>query len=294
MFNWDLYFKIMRWRILKNHKKRLMEIARKIEIIAEFSKNQIIEENITVEECLANAKKLALEAKKAGADVGKWQCHVFEDEKEFRNEKRWDWIKLNERLTPYFGFWKPLCEFQEEIGLDFLVTPMSKSAAIKVNDFVGRWKVGSADIVNFELLQYLKETEKPIILSTGMSTEGQIDKAVRFLDNQIQYLNYCVSLYPCPVYKINLNRITELKQKYDLPIGFSDHSLSIEVPALAVRMGAMAIEKHFTLDKNAFGPDHKISLLPDEFKKMVELCRLAEKDGESFEEEKLNWRNYRK
>jgi sialic acid synthase SpsE len=264
-----------------------------IEIIAEAGKNFIISEDPTIEECLNNAKELASAAKDCGADVVKFQCHAFGDERKFRSKERWDWIRFNESLTPYFKFWKSLKEHCDEIKIEFLCTPMSKSAAIKVGDFVKRWKVGSADIVNFELLRFLKDTKKPIIISTGMSTKEQIDKAVKFLGNQIQYLNYCVSLYPCPTHKINLAKVIKLKERYKLPVGFSDHSLSIEAPALAVRMGAVAIEKHFTLNRNAFGPDHKCSLLPDEFKKMVDLCRLAERDGESLEEEKLYWKNFR-
>ena len=203
-------------------------------------------------------------------------------------------MQLNEVLTPYKEFWEPLKVFCDQLGLEFLTTPMSKVAAEKVNILVDRWKVGSADITDFELLTYLKSTSKPIILSTGMSTDEQVDKAVEFLGKQIQLINYCVSIYPCPVHKINLGRIKELQERYKLPVGFSDHSLSVEVPALAVRMGAVAVEKHFTLDRNDYGPDHKVSLLPSEFKQMVESCKLAETEGESFEEEKNYWKNFRK
>jgi len=171
---------------------------------------------------------------------------------------------------------------------------MSKQAAIKVGNFVSKWKVGSADIVDFELLEYLKSTGKPIIISTGMSTKEQIERAVYFLGNQIQIIMYCISIYPTPIYKINLTNLVKLSGRYKIPVGFSDHSLSVEVPALAVRMGAVAIEKHFTLDRNNWGPDHKVSLLPEEFKQMVNLCKLAETEDESFEEEKEHWRNFRK
>jgi sialic acid synthase SpsE len=266
----------------------------KVEIIADIGKNFIdsSDKKQTIEDALTRAKRLAFWAKQSGVDVAKFQVHILEDEKRKRSKNRWQWIKQNEDLTPFL-FWEELKEYCDYLNIKFLITPMSELAARKVDPLVGRWKVGSADITDFDLLGFLKETGKPIIVSTGMSTLEEIDKVVEFLGSQIQYLNYCVSIYPCPVYKIDLGKVISLKQKYKLPVGFSDHSLSVEIPALAVRVGAEAIEKHFTLDRNGFGPDHKVSLLPEEFKKMVELCRLAEKDGESFEEEKLYWKNFR-
>lgn len=266
-----------------------------IEIIADIGKNFIdsTDNNQTVDDALLKAKRMVFMAKEAGVDIVKFQTHVAKDEIKKRSKSRVRWIEMNERLTP-FWFWKELKDYCDYLGIEFLITPMSKMAAEKVDELVYWWKVSSADIVDFELLEFLKNTGgKPIILSTGMSTGQQIEKAVKFLGKQIEYLNYCVSLYPCPIYKIDFRKMLALNKKYNLPIGFSDHSLSIETPALAVRMGAVAIEKHLTLDRSAFGPDHKASLLPGEFKKMVELCRLAEKDGESFEEEKLNWERFR-
>jgi len=239
-----------------------------------------------------NATKMIRLAKESGATVAKFQTHVFEDEKIKRDKSRYNWIEFNEQITP-IEFWEEMKNECDEIGIEFMTTPMSKMAAQKVNHLVKRWKVSSADIVDFELLKYLKETKKPIIISTGMSTEGQIDKVVDYLGDQIEFINYCVSIYPCPIYKIDLSKMIKLKDKYNLSVGFSDHSLSIEVPTLAVRMGAVAVEKHFTLDRNVYGPDHKASLLPEEFKKMVDLCKLAETDSESFEEEKKHWDNFR-
>jgi len=265
----------------------------KLDLIAEIGKNFIDSiKKKDFNECLGDVERLVHWAKLSNATVVKFQCHVLEDERKKRDESRWSWIRINEEATPV-EFWQRLKGFCDWQGVEMLVTPMSKMAAQKVNDLVNRWKVSSADIVDMELLEYLKSTKKPIILSVGMSTQQQVYAAVKFLKKQIQFINYCVSLYPTPIYKIDLSNILKLKEKYGLPVGFSDHSLSIEVPALAVRMGACAVEKHFTLDRNAFGPDHKISLLPDEFKKMVELCKLAETEGESFESEKEQWKTFR-
>jgi len=267
----------------------------KTEVIAEIGKNYIdsTRDKQTVEECLVLAKRMVFRAKEAGADVVKFQTHVWEDEKNKRSSKREYWSMLNEKLTPVGDFWVPLKEFCDSIGIEFLTTPMSKKAAEKINHLVGRWKVSSADIVDFDLLQYIKDTKKPVIISTGMSTNGQIDRAVEFLGDQIQLINYCVSIYPCDVSRINLQMINILKEKYNLPVGFSDHSLSTEVAVLAVKMGARSIEKHFTLDRDAFGPDHKASLLPEEFKKMVDAIRKAEIGKENLEEEKIHWDRFR-
>lgn len=267
-----------------------------MQIIADIGKNFIDKDwnfsAMSVPYYAERAVKLIKEAKLAGATVAKFQTHVFDDEQDYRDKSRYDWIKFNESITPV-TFWKELRRTCDYEGIEFMTTPMSKLAAQKVNHLVDRWKVSSADITNFDLLNYLKETKKPIILSTGMSTEEQITEAVRFLGDQIELINYCVSIYPCPIYKINLARLFELMALYNLPVGLSDHSLSIEVPVMALKMGAIAIEKHFTLDRNLPGPDHKVSLVPEEFKKMVDLCNLAEKEGESFEEEKLYWKKFR-
>lgn len=263
-----------------------------MQFIADIGKNFIDREGMSIQYYAERALNLVRKAKEAGATVAKFQTHVFEDEQNKRDISRYEWIKFNESITP-ITFWKEIkreCDFQ---GIEFMTTPMSKKAAEKVNPLVKRWKVGSADIVDYELLEYLKETGKPIIISVGMSTQEQIEQVINFLGNQIEFINYCVSIYPCPIYKIDLTNIIRLSGRYEYPVGLSDHSLSIEVPVLASRMGVYAIEKHFTLDRNAYGPDHKVSLLPEEFKQMVDDCNLAITDGNSFEQEKEHWKKFR-
>lgn len=264
------------------------------EIIAEIGKNFVDDTllpEIQADIVLFKAKRLIQLAKKAGADTVKFQTHVLKDEEQKRHPARWKWIHLNEVLTPPF-FWEEIKKYCDFLQVNFLTTPMSRLAAEKVNHLVNRWKVSSADIVDMELLRYLKKTKKPIILSTGMSSRGQVKKAVKFLGNQIDFINYCVSLYPCPIWKIDLSQLLELKKIYP-KVGFSDHSLSVEAPALAARMGAVAIEKHFTFSRNDFGPDHATSLEPEEFKKMVFLVRQAEKNPESFLDEQKYWEFFR-
>ncbi len=258
-------------------------------ITSEIGKNWITSEK--EEDYLNNAKELILASKNAGADLIKIQVHVSNDELKKRSKEREEWIKRNEAITTD-EFLKEIFDYANSLDIEMFGTGMSTLAAKKLNPFVRRHKISSADIVDIELLKYLKSTKKPIILSTGMSTAKQINKAVEFLGEQIDFINYCVSLYPCPIYKIDFEKMVLMKYMYER-VGFSDHSLSIDAPVLAVRMGAVAIEKHFTLNRNDFGPDHKVSLLPDEFKRMVELCKLAETDGESFEEEKQFWSKFR-
>lgn len=254
-------------------------MEQKIDIIAELGKNFIhTEQELSVSENLEMAKTLVLKAKESKATVAKFQCHVFEDEQKKRSKERWEWVKRNERATPYEEFWVPLKAYCDELEIEFLCTPMSRMAARKISHLVKRWKVGSADVVDYELLTYLIQySDKPIILSTGMSTKEQVREAVLTFMKAGKFLTlmHCVSIYPCPEEKLNLGTIAWLK-RFGLPVGFSDHSLSTESPAWAIFAGCELIEKHLTLDRSAYGPDHHMSLLPEEFAEMVKKIKWAE------------------
>src|SRR3990167_6385684 len=250
-----------------------------VEVIAEIGKGFIdVPEEQTPKELLFKAKLLVLEAKEAGANTTKFQCHVFEDEQTKRSEKRYEWIKRNERGTPY-EFWKPLAEFCKANDMSFLVTGMSKMACEKINDLVDRFKVGSGDVTDLEMLRYIAETKKPVILSTGMSTMPEVMRALDVLTSHGSKITlmHCISMYPTNEKRLNLNTINFFKKGFpNFKIGFSDHSLSLFAPCLAVAMGCEVIEKHLTLDRNAWGPDHKVSLIPKEFAKMVSEIRRTE------------------
>lgn len=266
----------------------------KTQIIAEAGKNFIdleVEQSVSVN--LLNAKRLVLFAQGSGADVVKFQCHVLEDEQKKRSSERYEWIKRNERATPYEDFWVPLKRYCDELGVEFMCTPMSKMAAEKIEPLVKRWKIGSADIVDMELLKYVKGNGKPVIISTGMSTTEQVDEAVEFLGDSLELINYCVSLYPCPIWKVDFMQILDLEQRYGIDVGWSDHTTSIEIPVFAVTMGATSVEKHFTMDRGAWGPDHRVSLEPNDFKQMVDWIREADKEENVFEEEKVLWDKFR-
>ena len=250
-----------------------------VEIIAEIGKGFIdVPEEQTPKELLFKAKLLVLEAKEVGATTIKTQCHVFEDEQKKRSEKRYEWIKRNERSTP-LEFWKPLAEFCKVNGMNFLVTGMSKMACEKINPLVDRFKVGSADLTDLEMLRYIAETKKPVILSTVMSTMPEVMRALDILTSHGSEITlmHCRSEYPTTDESINLQTIKFLKDRFpNFKIGFSDHTKSTDIPAYAVMFGISCIEKHFTLDQKAWGPDHHMSLEPRQFAEMVKKVRRAE------------------
>ncbi|PIR66448.1 MAG: hypothetical protein COU51_04160 [Parcubacteria group bacterium CG10_big_fil_rev_8_21_14_0_10_36_14] len=260
----------------------------KIFIIAEAGKNFIQTENgRPISEYLENAKKLVLEAKKAGADAIKFQTHNVYDEQldinvissHFKSSDRYSWVTRNTLATP-MEFWTELKNFCDKIGIIFFSTPMSRGAAKKINHLIPFWKVGSGDILDFVMLDYLADTKKPIILSSGMSTLEETDLAINFLKKRGAeiHLLHCVSKYPCAPEDLKLNTIPFLNERYGIRTGFSDHSLNITSVLVAVSLGAKIVEKHFSLDRNLWGSDHKVSLIPKEMAELVKKVRSLEKN----------------
>ena len=140
------------------------------------------------------------------------------------------------------------------------------------------WKIGSGDILDFVALDYMRNTDKPIILSSGMSTIEEVEQAVKFLreKNPRVALMHCVSKYPCPPEDLHLSTMNLYRDKFDMPIGFSDHSIGIEPDILAAAMGATILEKHFSMGRDIWGPDHKVSMTPAELKDLVKGVRELE------------------
>lgn len=160
-----------------------------------------------------------------------------------------------------------------------LCTPWDhQSLTLLENYGMEAYKVASADLTNLPLIESMTQTGKPLICSTGMSKENEIKITVDFLKqkNSNFVLLHCNSTYPAPIKDVNLNYITRLKNLYNVPVGYSGHEEGYVVPIGAVAFGACVIEKHFTLDKNLEGNDHKVSLLPSEFKIMVQSIRQIE------------------
>jgi len=257
-------------------------------VVAEVGKGFIqTEADQTVETYLQNAKELARLAKESGADAVKFQTHTVADEQaninvvapHFKGADRFNWVKRNTLATP-FWFWQELKKYCDEIGILFFSTPMSHGAAKILNDVgVDLWKVGSGDILDFVMLDYIASTKKPLIISGGMSTLEEVDKVVDFLKRRnVEFaLLHCVSKYPCPPEELQLQTVNFFKERYDIPIGFSDHSIGIDSALAAVALGATIIEKHFSLSRDLWGSDHKVAMTPAELKSLVKGIRAMEK-----------------
>lgn len=228
------------------------------------------------------AKKMIDAAKECGAHAAKFQSwspkSLIAKEEYDRNQKYDDSPKkhfgsLKEMVEKYYLREEQhyeLKEYCDSKQIDFCSTPFS-TAEVELLDScnVPFYKIASMDINNIELLNYVADRGKPVILSTGMARLGEIDNALELLEKrgckQISLL-HCISIYP-PLYEdIHLNNITMLQKTFGLPIGFSDHTIGFSIPLASVALGACIIEKHFTTDKDLPGWDHLISADPYEMK----------------------------
>lgn len=186
-----------------------------------------------------------------------------------------------------------LKKYCEGRGILFLTTPFSESAAEQINSLVPFWKVPSGEITNLPFLDYLAGTGKPVVLSTGMSTIGEVETAIHTIrkswgdkpPKEIDVggfklaplsLLHCVSSYPAVPESSNLAAMSTMQQAFNIPVGYSDHTLGIGISIAAVALGAEIIEKHFTLDTKMEGPDHLASLDPVDLKTMVGQIRNVE------------------
>lgn len=192
-----------------------------------------------------------------------------------RQESQQEMIRKLELSYESFQKLKKYCDKK---GILFLTTTYEIPSTERIFKLVPAFKVGSSDLTNIPFLQYLALKNKPIILSTGMSTLSMVERAISTLQNNVVKtksifppltLLHCTTNYPCPYNEVNLRAMVTLREAFKLPVGYSDHTLGIEVPVAAVALGASMIEKHFTLDRTMEGPDHKASLEPSELKAMV-------------------------
>lgn len=258
-------------------------------IVAELGKNFIqTQEDRPLDEYLKNAIALIDAAADAGVDAVKFQTHVLADEQlnlkivepHFSGSDRYSWIGRNERATP-LSFLKALKKHAEKRGLVFFSTPMSTMGAKKLAKVgVPMWKVASQDTLDFKMLDYMQGTGLPMIISSGRVGFSELDLAVNRLKekNVPLAILYCISKYPCPADYYNLGTIEHLIERYpDTVIGFSDHCIDTNEPALAaVKLGAKIIEKHFSLSRDFWGADHRASLIPDEMAALVKAVRNGE------------------
>jgi len=244
------------------------------------------------------AKKLIDVAEKAGVDYIKFQTFKtelaisknakkaeYQKKTTDKNESQFEMIKKLELDTEAH---EELMNYCHEKNILFLSTPFDHESIVLLNDLgLEIFKIPSGEITNLPYLKHIGKLDKKIILSTGMANIGEIEDALDILINagtkkeNITVL-HANTEYPTPMEDVNLKAMQTIACTFGINVGYSDHTLGIEVPIAAVAMGAKVIEKHFTLDRNLPGPDHKASLEPDELKAMVKAIRnieLAMGDG---------------
>ena len=242
------------------------------------------------------AYKLIDAAKKAGADAVKFQTFKSElivsanaeradYQKENMPHKNESQLEMIKRLELNFDSFVKLKEYCDKIGILFLSTTADLPSTDLIDHLVPLFKVGSADLTNNPFLKNLASRGKPIILSTGMSNLGEVESAIDIIKKHQPEINsefppisvlHCTTNYPCPYNEVNLKAMITLKEVFKIPVGYSDHTLGIEISVSAVALGATIIEKHFTLDNKMEGPDHKASLEPKELKLMIKSIRNIE------------------
>ena len=230
------------------------------------------------------AYKMIDAAKEAGVDCIKFQTFKtekiiiedakkaeYQEENSIKNETQYEMVK---KLELSYNEFKSLKEYCDRVGIIFLSTPDENESLDFLSDELNldTIKIGSGEVTNYLFLEDVAKKNKKIILSTGMATLGEVEKAIEIIrkyNNQKLILLHCTTNYPCPMEEVNLRAMLTLKNAFNIEVGYSDHTLGIEVPIAAVALGAKVIEKHFTLDKNLEGPDHIASLEPNELKEMV-------------------------
>ncbi len=222
------------------------------------------------------ARDLIQNAAEIGADAVKFQTYIT---KKFVNQKS-AVFKLFKKYELSFEEFAELSDFAKHLEIMFLSTPLDVESADFLDKIgVPAFKVASCDLTNMPFLKYLSEKGKPVILSTGMSDLSEVQDAVnvvRSAGNQDLVLLHCVSCYPASVMDVNLQVMRTLKEAFQVPVGFSDHTLSPLTSVVAVAMGASVIEKHFTLNKKLSGPDHKCSFDVLDFKGLISSIRQVE------------------
>lgn len=241
------------------------------------------------------ARKLVEIAAAAGADAVKFQ--TFRAEKVVTRDSvkakyqmentggRGSQLGMLKRLELPLSAYKELFSLCRRKGLVFMSTPFDEESA----DFLERlgmrvFKIPSGEITNRLLIRHIAAKKKPIILSTGMSYLNEVEKVIGWIyevwgksRRPGLTLLHCVSNYPARAEDVNLKAIKTLESAFNLPVGYSDHTIGVDIAVAAVAMGASVIEKHFTLGKDMKGPDHKASLEPDELRRMITAIRNVEK-----------------
>lgn len=237
------------------------------------------------------AKQLVDKAKEAGADCIKFQTFLSQNiaskvagKAEYQKtpaDSGESQLEMLRRLELSYSEFAALQAYCQEKEIEFLSTAFDLESIDFLNNIEIRiWKIPSGEITNLPYLLKIAGLNKPVMLSTGMSTLAEVKRAVAVLQEngagEITLL-HCTTEYPAPYCDVNLNAMLSMKKEFGLEVGYSDHTQGMEIAIAAVAMGASVIEKHFTLDRTMVGPDHKSSLEPDELAAMIKAIRHVEK-----------------
>ena len=243
---------------------------------------------------IETAKKMIDKAVDAGVDIIKFQTFKSEklvsksaqqaeyQKKNIGNSSDNSQLNMLKKLELSHTDHKELIEYCKQKGIKFFSTAFDLESVDYLHSLnLGLWKIPSGEITNYPYLKKIAQFGEPVILSTGMCEMQDIEVAMKVLtDNGLSKdkisILHCNTEYPTPFKDVNLLAMNELKERFGVRVGYSDHTKGIEVPIAAVALGAEIIEKHFTLDRNMEGPDHKASLEPDELKAMVSAIRNIE------------------
>lgn len=238
------------------------------------------------------ARKMIDAAKKSGADAVKFQTFTaetlvsqgtrkvsYQESTTSPGESHYEMIRKLELNREAHARLKEYCERQ---GLTFISTPYDVESARFLQEELDMeiFKAASADIVDLPLQRFIASTGKPALVSVGMAKLGEVEtvaEVYRQAANTNMVLLHCVSNYPCADESLNLTVMNTLRQAFQVPVGYSDHSVGPEAATLSIALEAKVIEKHFTLDKELPGPDHRASSTPEEFKVLVQAVRRAER-----------------
>lgn len=238
------------------------------------------------------AKKLIECAYEAGADIVKFQTGLPQNvmsryapkaEYQKKNTGTFDdsQLEMARTFTLKYEDFNLLKNYAEKIGIKFLSTAFDLESINYLHSIGMRvWKIPSGEITNLPYLRRIGAFKEPIIMSTGMASMEEVEDAVNVLrdcGSEDIVLLHCTTDYPTAFEDVNLKAMETLKEKFGTEVGYSDHTLGFDISIAAVALGATVIEKHFTLDRNMDGPDHKASLEPNELKSMVQAIRNIEK-----------------
>jgi len=242
-----------------NHDRKLEQARQLIDVAVEARADAVKFQTFTAEKIAARTKVAIARINFGGARS------LFELYQKMELPREWQ---------------RELSAYCRERGIIFLSTPFDDEAVEQLDDLgVEAFKIASFELVHLPLIRHVARKGKPVILSTGMANLGDIEDALRVIyeqGNEQVILLHCAINYPPPFENVNLAAMDTIRQAFQVPVGYSDHTLGLTVPIAAVARGANVIEKHFTIDKTLPGPDHSFALNPDELKAMVQNIREAE------------------